>query len=317
MSITLPQPYDRAHKAKSPFVDSSNRTATRYHAHLRTSSAASLRKSPPTCTLSLDSVTSGMARSVPIDLPLSPPSGCVPFPSDDEEPSACGDESPVLLPEPWRRPRARTSHVETPRRAQPPPKPARRISKQQRASGSSASTSTRGHASSPVDLRLLALVERSIAQCPPPDSTNISEANLELHAQDALLLGRLRAILKANGRRVRSPSPTASGITPPACAPSVLLSGSSGLDGVLPVPFPAAPPAPAASLRFIAPRARSGSRGSTNTGATLGMPALVATLLLRRHEAGRAGSCGAGTFILRRDIKKSLHAPSPLRVLAS
>ncbi|KAJ6566937.1 hypothetical protein B0H19DRAFT_1138925 [Mycena capillaripes] len=314
MAISLPQSGRAQNKAlglKPPFVDSSNRRATKHHAHLRTSSASSLRKSPPTCTVSLASVTSGPALSIPIAFPLSAPSSGVPFPSEDADfkSASCSDGSAIPFPESWRRPRARTSHVETPRRAQPPPKPTRRISKQPSTSPNvnhNTRTSTVRRIPSPADLRLAALVERSIAQC-SANSASSSEAILELHVQDALLLFRLRAILALHGRRTRPSSPKSVGI---AIAPSVLLSGSTGVYpeptlGQPSSPFPSAP-----TLRFIPTRARSGSRGSINGSATLSMPALVATLLLRRHEGGRPSS--AGTFILRRDIKRSLPSPSPL-----
>ncbi|KAJ7907640.1 hypothetical protein B0H13DRAFT_2332137 [Mycena leptocephala] len=206
----------RSNKAKSgiPFVDSSNHTSTKqkqkqkHHAHLRSSSASSsLRKSPPTCTLSLASVSAGPALSLPfpvaIPLPLSAPSSGVPFPSDDgNDAGSCGDAGGPL-PEPWRRPRARTSHVETPRRAQPPPKP-RRISKPLGASSSpGVSTSTPRPTPTPADLRLAALVERSIAH-------RLADAHSpldELDVQDALLAVRLRAFLALHGRRVRPASP--------------------------------------------------------------------------------------------------------------
>ncbi|KAJ6566910.1 hypothetical protein B0H19DRAFT_715405 [Mycena capillaripes] len=319
MAIPPPQSGRAQNKdLKPPFVDSSNRRTTKHHAHLRTSSASSLRKSPPTCTVSLASVTSGPAPSIPIAFPSSV---CVPFPSDDGDlqPGSCGDGSAIPFPEPWRRPRARTSHVETPRRAQPPPKPARRISKHPSTSPNvNQNTRTRApcHPPSLANLRLAALVERSIVQF-SVGSVSSSEATLQLHVQDALLVSRLRALLALHGRRVRPSSPTTGisvriTIAPPACAPSVLLSGSTGVIfepalGQPGSPFPSTP-----TLRFIPTRARSSSRGSINSSATLNMPALVATLLLRRHEGGRPSS--AGTFTLRRDIKRSLPSPSPLGV---
>ncbi|KAJ6566882.1 hypothetical protein B0H19DRAFT_1258065 [Mycena capillaripes] len=287
-------------KAKIPFNDSSNRTSctpTKHHAHLRTYSAPSLRKSPPTCTLSLASVTARPALSIASEMPLSAPS-CVPFPSDDVGLGSC-NESPA--PEPWRRPRARTSHVQTPRRVQPPPTPTRRISNH-----TNPGMSTSRSVPSAADLRLAALVERSIAQ---HVATRAVSALFDLDEQDALLVARLGALLALHGRRVRPTSPTI-GIAPPSPAPSVLFSGNnpdelfSGSCSVIVSPTPMATPSP---LRFIISRARSGSRGSITSGTTtLSMPALVATLLLRRHEGGRAS---AATFYAKRRMP-----PSPLSV---
>ncbi|KAF7354003.1 hypothetical protein MVEN_01087100 [Mycena venus] len=330
MAIPLHSDYNKA-KSPNPFVDSSNRTTPtkpKRHAHLRSSSASeysSLRKSPPTCTVSLASVTTGPAIS--LSFPVSPNSssssscGIIPFPSDEGNNESCG-EAPA--PEPWRRPRARTSHVETPRRAQMPPPPksrSRRISKHRNnantARSIAATTPSPRATPTPSDLRLAALVERSItyhratrtAAASSAASSSLADSDSELDAQDALLGERLRALLALHGRRVRPASPT--GIAPAACAPSVLLSGSESVLELAPtIATPAPTPAPGA-LRFVVKaRARSGSRGSTHGNATLEMPALVATLMLRRHEGGRAAR--AGTLVLRRDVKRSALSPSPL-----
>ncbi|KAJ6491899.1 hypothetical protein C8R45DRAFT_189177 [Mycena sanguinolenta] len=300
MAITL----DSKHP-KTPFIDSSNRTPTKRHAHLRSSSASSpLSKSPPTCTLSLASATTNTL--------LAFPSSGVPFPSDD---SACGGE-PSVSAEPWRRPRARTSHVETPRSSQaqlqPAPKQRRnRVSKQPTPSSSgprdrvtqtAASTKT----PTPADLRLAALVERSIEQnraSRPQRSVGADWSTSILDQQDCLLAARLRVLLTRHGRRVRPPSPT--GIIPAAAPASVLLSNTSS-SGVC-VDVVAPPPTPAPGLRFVAStRARSGSSGSTGGGAELEMPALVATLLLRRHGGN------TGTLVLRPRIKRVAPPPSTL-----
>ncbi|KAF7358941.1 hypothetical protein MSAN_01234500 [Mycena sanguinolenta] len=301
MAITLD-----AKQPKAPFIDSSNRTPTKRHAHLRSSSASSpLSKSPPTCTLSLASVTTNPLLS----FPLSPPS-CVPFPSDD---SACGDDASVSA-EPWRRPRARTSHVETPRSQQAPPKHRRnRVSKQPTPSSSGScdritQTAASTKVPTPADLRLAALVERSIElnlASRPPRGVGADWSISILDQQDSLLAARLRVLLTRHGRRVRPPSP--SGFVPAAAPASVLLSGTTS-SGVC-VDIVAPPPTPTPGLRFVAStrpsRSRSSSRGSTHA-AELEMPALVATLLLRRHEGG------AGTLVLRRHIKRAVLPPSPL-----
>ncbi|KAF8209560.1 hypothetical protein K438DRAFT_1929920 [Mycena galopus ATCC 62051] len=282
------------------------------------SHASSLRKSPPTCTLSLASVTSGPAISLSIStliplvtFPLSEPSR-VAFPSED---GSCGGDASNPA-EPWRRPRARTSHVETPRRPQtqlqPPPKQRRaRISKQPNSGPNPRAASSSAPLKTPTtaDLRLAALVERSIALNLAARPLSSSSSNSELDQQDLLLGVRLRYLLALHGRRVRPSSPTR--IALPACPPaSVLLSGSTGVDVDVLAPSPT--PTPAPTLRFIAhtARPRSSSRGSVYGSAGLEMPALVATLLLRRHETGRTAS--PGTFVLRRDIKRSVPAPSTL-----
>ncbi|KAJ7029726.1 hypothetical protein C8F04DRAFT_1115734 [Mycena alexandri] len=329
MAISLyPQPYPLSERKapKSLFVDASNRT--KLHAHLRTSSMSSLRKSPPTCTLSLANVSSipGISMdSIPIPFPA--PSLCVPFPSNDAdvEAGSYGEDSPTSLPQPWKRPRARTSHVETPRRAQPPPKAVRRNSKQLGSGTTPRPMPAQRRLTSSVaaavaaDLRCAALIERSITQrLRERPATPDSDAQIEFDRQDALLASRLRSTLAQHGRRVRPASPTGIGIViaPPVCAPSVLMSsgselfvGSTGVVHSSPSLAQAQAQAPA-PLRFIPGRARSGSRGSLGGGsATLGMPVLVVSLMLRRHERGRPSS--PSTFALTR-VERSM-TPSPLR----
>ncbi|KAJ7613827.1 hypothetical protein DFH06DRAFT_1241843 [Mycena polygramma] len=290
------QTHSRSKNARTPFIDASNRTATKHHAHLRTLSAPSPPKSPPTCTVSLAHVTTSPALSISTAVPLPTQSPRALFPSDDADANSWGEGSCTASPEPWRRPRARTSHVRTPRRAQPPSTPTRRISEHPR---TSATPSPDAWAPRPAptasDLRLAALLERSIAL-----HLTTRPIVSDLDSQDVLLASRLRAFLALHGCGSRPSSPTTgAGFVPAPCAPSVLLSGSTG---AIPSPLPVAASAP---LRFITSRARSGSRGSVNSTATLSMPALVATLLLRRHEGGR--------ITLTRDAKRKL-SPSPLGV---
>ncbi|KAJ6479918.1 hypothetical protein C8R47DRAFT_1074388 [Mycena vitilis] len=288
--------HSRFKNARTPFIDASNRTATRFHAHLRTLSAPSPPKSPPTCTVSLAHVTTSPALSISTAVPLPTPSPRVRFPSDDADANSWGEGSCTVSPGPWRRPRARTSHVRTPRRAQPPSTPTRRISEHPRTTAT-ATPDARAlrPAPTPSELRLAALTERSIAQ----NLATVPVAS-QLHGQDALLASRMHAFLALHGCGSRPSSPvTGAGFLPAACAPSVLLSGSTG---AIPSPLPVAASAP---LRFITSRARSGSRGSINSTTTLSMPALVATLLLRRHDGGH--------ITLARDIKREF-APSPLGV---
>ncbi|KAJ7738752.1 hypothetical protein B0H16DRAFT_1569672 [Mycena metata] len=321
MAISLysqPYPLSENKAPKSLFVDASNRTTL--HAHLRTSSMFSLRKSPPTCTLSLANVSSTPGISMDsIPIPFPAPSLCVPFPSNDTDVEAgtCRDDSSTPLPQPWKRPRARTSHVETPRRAQPPPKAVRRNSKQSGSATTPRPTpaqrrlTSSAAAAAAADLRFAALIERSITQrLRERPATPESDAQIQLDRQDALLAARLRSTLAQHGRRVRTPSPGGIGIViaPPVCAPSILMStGSELFAGSTGVVLSSQAPAP---LRFIPGRARSGSRGSLGGGsATLCMPALVASLMLRRHEGGRPSS--PSTFALKH-VERSMK-PSALR----
>ncbi|KAJ7763939.1 hypothetical protein B0H14DRAFT_2972070, partial [Mycena olivaceomarginata] len=112
-----------------------------------------------------------------------------------------------------------------------------------------------------------------------------------------------RRAVPTHRSRVRraSPSPmrTSMGIVPPTCVPSVLPPGSEGVD---PLTFlPLSTPAPHAPLPFITiMRARSSSRESAgSSGAAMEMPALVATLLLRRWEGKQTGAGARRTFVPR------------------
>ncbi|KAK7036144.1 hypothetical protein R3P38DRAFT_616403 [Favolaschia claudopus] len=284
----------------SLFVDSSNWTTTKRHAHLRSTSPSSPRKSPPTCTVFLASVTTVFAVSRPHLSSLR-----VPFPKDaDAELDSCSSDSVSRPAESWRRPRARTSHVQTPRRPQAPPSKPRRTSK---VKPSSAGSVPRSDASgslgmlpfpkhpSPADLRLAALVERSIA------ANTTEAADPQLDEQDAYLSERLRSYLALHGCRVRSPSPI--GSIAGSRRRSVL--ASSGRKTADIPPSGAKPP-------FLTSRSRSRSRGSTSSlNATLDMSSLVATLLIRRHESGR--SVSPMTFILQREARQAA-APSPSRL---
>ncbi|KAJ7339241.1 hypothetical protein DFH08DRAFT_964273 [Mycena albidolilacea] len=302
---------------KAPFVDSSNRmpfTANpKHHTHLRSSGAPSLQKSPPTCTVSLASVTADLTVSLDlpatINVPLSAPrSSCLSFPTDAD--ASCGDLSPAHEA---RRPRARTSSLDPLRRAYPPKLRAVHgfIPKQPPftpPSSAALSTSTSPRTTTAPDLRLASLLARSIA-------TNLARLHANLNAipepspslsnleqQDLLLCERLQALLALHGRGVRSGSPTPTGITPAACAPSVLLSGSEGVDMTYPL-LSTVTPVPPAPLRFITTttRARSSSRGCAgSSSAVLEMPVLVATLLLRRREGkGQTGADTRRVFVPR------------------
>ncbi|KAJ7221264.1 hypothetical protein GGX14DRAFT_388453 [Mycena pura] len=267
------------------------------HSRLR----ASPRKSPPTCTLSLASATAAPHPAAAVPFPASG----VPFPYLDN--GACdADPEPAPDLKTPRRPRARTTHVATPRSSRTPSAPRPTSFKlpraKPRATDASKRTSTPSATSAPApappDLRLMALVERSISArlssivLSPSHGDSSDEETLpercaedELDAQDALLAARLRTTLARHGWRPRtasgSPPPLPTGITLCPSSPSVLLSGSAGAH------VPAAPQPPP-RLRFIvsptsAPgRARSGSRGST--AADVPMHGVVARLMLRRAE---------------------------------
>ncbi|KAJ7698449.1 hypothetical protein B0H14DRAFT_786336 [Mycena olivaceomarginata] len=243
-----------------------------------------------------------------MNFPLSAPrSSCLPLPGDAD--ASCGDLSPAPQA---RRPRARTSNLDPLRRAYPSKSRAARVSipKQPPSnspSGAALSTSTSPRTPTTADLRLASLLARSIA-------TNLTRlhANLNripepspllsnLEQQDLLLCERLQALLARHGRGVRSASPAPTGITPAACAPSVLLSGREGVDMTSPL-LSNVTPTPPAPLRFITTtRARSISPGSAgSSGAMLEMPVLVATLLLRRREGkGQTGADTRRVFVPR------------------
>jgi hypothetical protein len=96
--------------------------------------------------------------------------------------------------------------------------------------------------------------------------------------------------------------------SPPTCTLS-LASATTGPVISLSIPSP--------TLRFI-PRSRhtcSGSWDGCKSVTTKSMSALVAALILRRHEGGRTSSTGA--FIARRDIRGFLSSASPLATDAS
>ncbi|KAJ7778598.1 hypothetical protein DFH07DRAFT_1056038 [Mycena maculata] len=289
-------------------MDSSNGTRTptntkrlphaHAHVHLRSVShngtPASLRKSPPTCTLSLASVLADDSASNPAPWSMTQ-FPAVPFPHQaDDDSGACGGDTE--LPPPPRRPRARTSHVATPKRtpsrpSNPNPKP------------TSNSPSVRPRPKSPgttaKDLRFAALVERSITLRLGAQS---SEPN-DLDAQDELLAARLRSSLARAGhgpRRAASPPRVlAIPARPPSVGVSLLFSGSAGSPSDLDSPALRAPASMPLRVAFVASsRARSGSASSGSlspTAQTLDMSALVAASLLRRHDDGRRvlpGSAG-------------------------
>ncbi|KAJ7663662.1 hypothetical protein B0H17DRAFT_1092448, partial [Mycena rosella] len=294
------------HPLKGPFVDSSNRTKN--HSHLRSPPS----KSPPTRTVSL-----AKRHRVPTRCRSNrfPSASFVPFPNVDF-PASEGDSGECgVQPEPWRRPRARTSHVETPRRAQPQLSSRPSASKSRRPKTPQCK---RANAAALADLRFTALIERSISQSlRERGGDELFSAESESHAsqldgQDELLSARLRASLARQGwRRPASPPRW----TLPARPPSVLLSGSTG------VSFPAVePPAPQRFIVAVAPsttstRSRSGSRGSSST-ATLPMPALVAALLLRRHNE-RFTASSSDTRVRTPDSARSTRRKSPLTQVAS
>ncbi|KAJ6504433.1 hypothetical protein DFH09DRAFT_290185 [Mycena vulgaris] len=285
------------HPVKGPFVDSSNRTKN--HSHLRPSTSSSLRKSPPTRTVSLASVTAS-----PYTVPAPFPASFVPFPNVDlpaeSESGECGAEP---VPEPWRRPRARTSHVETPRRAQPkaPTPSGSKPLRPKHTSGKRAA-----NAAALADLRFTALVERSITHRLQERERSVDDPFLfvaasDLDAQDELLTSRLCASLARQGWR-RPASPTR--WTLPARPPSVLLSGDTGLS----LPSDAQTSVPLRLVMTPSTRARSGSRGSSSS-ATLPMPALVAALLLRRHNERLTSHPDTGVRTLH---PRSMRMTSPL-----
>ncbi|KAJ7290373.1 hypothetical protein C8J57DRAFT_1275784 [Mycena rebaudengoi] len=328
---------------KGAFVDSSNRqkrvrtNKSKPHSHLRTSSAPSVRKSPPTCTISLASISAlplvftEVTRVSQSDSDsLLFPGSCVPFPGSDS--SGCwdgndGDAAPDAESSPaapWRRPRARTSHVETPRKA---------TNKRTSCTAPSASNPKLSarlprppkRAAATAELRFTALVERSITQnlldngtifqdewdnatheCdanpgadanPCADSDDESPDPCSAFAwQDAHLARRLRRSLAQQGWSAgRAPSPLRTGpvgISLQARPPSVLLSGGA-------VPFPGAPqqltfktPSPPLTITIApfasSPRPRSSLSPSRSKSPSnlriLPLPGLVATLILRRHN---------------------------------
>ncbi|KAJ7500557.1 hypothetical protein B0H11DRAFT_2275790 [Mycena galericulata] len=317
-----------------PLVDSSNGTSARSgfttqkrpppthahaHAHFRPAhTPPALRKSPPTCTLSLASAHADEPASTLsslLDFPA--PASCVPFPQadlgeDDSGLSSCGDGDG---PPPPPRPRARTSHVATPKRAplpsgtpntRAPPRTRRPKAKPTSAAASAPTTP----APTSADLRLAALIERTISQRlaslplrSPSDADPHSSASppsaAALDAQDALLAARLRALLGRHRTPSPSPSPALSSSPPralaiPARPPSVgvslLFSGSAASPPVESAAPSAPPPLPLRAtfvLATRAPRERSGS-ASSGLGSTppMPMPALVASLMLRRHGHG-------------------------------
>ncbi|KAJ6561364.1 hypothetical protein B0H10DRAFT_2445652 [Mycena sp. CBHHK59/15] len=285
---------------KGAFVDFSNRhkLPSKTHSHLRPLSSSSLRKSPPTCTISLANVTA--SPRIPDDTlvtcrdPILFPASFVPFPglASDSNPT-CGDQPNAGLPpsDQRRRPRARTSHVETPRRTK---RPSCIIpSSPQRLPGASTPTkrTPRPCKRAAAELRFISLIERSISKNLrhqawdlPLDANPFFDsdsrrsedgADDELQAQDELLAGRLRRSLTVQGYRPSSP-PRSMGISLQCRPPSVLLSGSTE---TIAIPQPTLPP-----MRFI-PRSASSDGNSR----TLPMSNLVATLILR-HGNDRARS---------------------------
>ncbi|KAJ7797210.1 hypothetical protein B0H14DRAFT_3548668 [Mycena olivaceomarginata] len=164
------------------------------------------------------------------------------------------------------------------------------------------------------NLRLAAHIERSIAHR-LATRPHLSEIDSELNKQDALFGQRLRAAMAPHRRC--GPAPIGIAIAPPVCAPSVLLSGSSDAKSE-PVFAPAATLSLSSTpLRFI-PRSRhacSGSWDGCESVTIKSIPALVAALILRRHEGGRTSSTGA--LIARRDIRGFLSSASPLATDAS
>ncbi|KAJ7148584.1 hypothetical protein C8R46DRAFT_1311232 [Mycena filopes] len=313
-----PELQQEPRSTKLPLVDSGSSNRMKLHAHLRSASASSPHKSPPTCTLSLASVSTASGGSIhSTAVPFAAPS-LYAFPGHDHSPAGSRGDVPKHL----RRPRARTSHVETPRRAQPPAKPVWRTPRER---GSRPTPSLSSHPPSKAppakapDLRLAALVERSIRQHmqehpPAPES----EAGL-LHHQDALLVERIHTTLLLHKRRTRPSSPTGLALAPPTCAPSVLMYAVGAGENLLAASPPLPMRTPPATVYFVPAgarirvRARSGSRGSVgasngNGNGTLSMSALVATLTLRRHGGGRQMSPTA--FVATRAERRRM--PSPL-----
>ncbi|KAF7329270.1 hypothetical protein MKEN_00187900 [Mycena kentingensis (nom. inval.)] len=286
-------------------------------------------KSLPTCTVSL--ATAGAM--------LHFPESSVAFPADaDEDESVCGhalqeDGMPV------RRVRARTTHVATPSRTrspaplrplttnQPPSPRKSHLRKPKRSSSSSSSPAPRGFPTAPatplpvlppVELRLIALIERSIStrlrelddvmlvdhdENVDPSALEEIAAAAELDAQDSRLALHLRGTLSRHGwrssvsapaspSRLPSPPPT-NPITP--SAPSLAGAVLSG-PGV-PPPSMQVVSSPSPALRSVLTgtnqhwavgRPRSGSTQSTaSTPSSSSMAGVVARVMLRRAERGR------------------------------
>ncbi|KAJ7184713.1 hypothetical protein C8R46DRAFT_1026579 [Mycena filopes] len=221
---------------KLPLVDSGSSNRMKLHAHLRSASASSPHKSPPTCTLSLASVSTASGGSIhSTAVPFAAPS-LYAFPGDDHSAADSRGDTPKHL----RRPRARTSHVETPRRAQPVWRTPRERGSPGPVSTLSSHPSSKAPPPKTPDLRLAALVERSITQYmqehpPAPES----EAGL-IHRQDALLVERIHVMLLRHKRHTRPSSPTGLALAPATCAPSVLMSAVGGGENLFAV-FSAAP----------------------------------------------------------------------------
>ncbi|KAJ7165498.1 hypothetical protein C8R43DRAFT_986583 [Mycena crocata] len=260
------------------FVDSSNRTNPTFkpntHAHLRPPASPALRKSPPTCTVSLASVSATRENIATIRIDHI---NAISFPSSSQcnsslqgadSDSGCGE------PEPRRRPRARTGHVQTPRSTRSAPKRPPKLKPAAKRVTSCATS------------RITSLVERSLAHHLQARVGVVSDGKVadayrhnisqELLQQDELLAARLSTVLVS--RRPVSPPPRA--ISIPLRPPSVLLSGSSA--EMLPPPVPATSNSP----RFIMTPARRGSVSSNIPigGDTLSLSALVATLTLKRNN---------------------------------
>ncbi|KAJ7750018.1 hypothetical protein B0H14DRAFT_3896989 [Mycena olivaceomarginata] len=131
-----------------------------------------------------------------------------------------------------------TSTLEPPCRAHAPKSRAARVSPTPSASASTsgAAQSTLSPASAKpltaADLRLTALIERSIASTLSRYADDPDSSRSDLEQQDLLLCERLQSLLALHGCHLRMSSPTrmSTGILPPAYAPSVPLSGREGVD---------------------------------------------------------------------------------------
>ncbi|KAJ7150048.1 hypothetical protein C8R43DRAFT_1006147 [Mycena crocata] len=289
------------HKA---FVDSSNRRKSTPHAHLRSETFPTPGGTQTTHTplASVSARTHSAPATKAIAFPTSLQCDLIPWPggpqSDSE--SECGG----LEPEP-RRTRARTGHVQTPRTTQPIPKrtpnaPKPKVPTTPKPKVPKRRVRTPKRSSSEVTAsRIAALVESSIAHnlrmraatSAPLNGDELSGDRHELFEQDELLMARLGATL--NLRRPVLP-PRAITISPRP--PSSLLSGHIDVVEMPPPPNIPTKVKPSTCIRFIAPSIPACRRGSVSSnnvtlnGGPRSLPALVATLILRRNTCNERES---------------------------
>ncbi|KAJ7302402.1 hypothetical protein DFH08DRAFT_977971 [Mycena albidolilacea] len=242
----------RATRLKAPLVDSSNRTPlvtkAKRHTHLRAFNTSSLRKCPPTCTVSLAGVTTSpvVSFSFPTTDPPSstPPTGAMAPPACKHLP--CRDVAPRLSAQVACDANPQT-HASDSCYPHPPPPPT---------------------SASPPPSRAAS----QILADDPDSSLSLSD----LEQQDLLRCERLQALLAVKGRRVPRVSDTdgyrAAGVRAVGAAEQECVRRALDEHDLSPLSTP--PSAPS-----LTPASASAP--------ALEMPVLVATLLLRRHEGGR------------------------------